>query len=112
MSSVQMHKEKRSMHEVGSAIARIRTIVLALACALIGGLGLFAMTAWLLIKGGPNVGEPLQLLGQYFIGYSVTWRGSLVGFLYGALLYGVIGWAVGKIYNGIVGIRFRTARDD
>jgi hypothetical protein len=65
------------------------------------------MTAWLLIKGGPQVGAHLQLLGHYFIGYSVTWKGSLVGLFYGALVGGVVGWSIGTIYNGIVAIRQR-----
>jgi hypothetical protein len=65
------------------------------------------MTAWLLIKGGPHVGAHLQLLGHYFVGYSVTWQGSLVGFFYGALVGGVVGWSIGTIYNGVVVIRQR-----
>lgn len=84
---------------------RVQSGVLAVVGALIGGTTLFVMTAWLLLKGGPQVGEHLQLLGQYFIGYAVTWRGSLVGFCYGALTGGIAGWAVGMIYNRIVSLR-------
>jgi len=86
-------------------VIRIQAGVLALVGALIGGIGLFVMTAWLLVRGGPQVGTHLQLLGQYFVGYSVTWAGSLVGVFYGALTGGLVGWAVGTIYNGIVGLR-------
>jgi hypothetical protein len=93
--------------EVSRAIVKIQAGVLAFVCAMIGGIGLFVMTAWLLIKGGPRVGQHLQLLGQYFPGYSVTWKGSLIGFFYGAIVGGVVGWTIGKIYNGIVGIRQR-----
>ena len=92
---------------VNQAVVRLQTGVLTIVCALLGGVGLFVMTAWLLIKGGPQVGTHLQLLGQYFIGYSVTWQGSLVGFFYGALVGGVVGWSIGTIYNGIVAIRQR-----
>lgn len=98
-------KEGRATGEVRRVVGRIQAGVLAVVGALLGGIGLFVMTLWLLIKGGPQVGAHLQLLGQYFIGYSVTWRGSLVGLLYGALSGGIVGWAVGTIYNGIVGIR-------
>lgn len=100
-----MKTERKRRDELSRAVARIHTIVLSLVFALIGGLLVFVMTAWLLIKGGPNVGAHLQLLGQYFIGYSVTWAGSLVGFCYGALTGGIIGFAIGKIYNYIVRIR-------
>lgn len=80
--------------------------ILALVFALIFGLGLFVMTAWLIIKGGDNVGSHLQLLNNFFIGYSVTWKGSLVGFFYGALVGAIIGWTIGKVYNRIVKLRF------
>jgi hypothetical protein len=93
--------------EVRQAAVRLQTGVLTIVCALLGGVGLFVMTAWLLIKGGPQVGAHLQLLGHYFIGYSVTWKGSLVGLFYGALVGGVVGWSIGTIYNGIVAIRQR-----
>ncbi len=101
----QMTKRHAETDEVSQAVARIQAGVLALVCALIGGVGLFAMTVWLLIKGGPQVGAHLQLLGQYFIGYSVTWKGSLVGLFYGALTGGIVGWAIGTVYNRIIGIR-------
>ena len=91
--------------EISRAVARIRTVALALVCAMIGGGGLFLMTAWLLIKGGPHVGQHLQLLSQYFIGYSVTWWGSVVGLFYGAVVGGIIGWSVSTIYNAVVGVR-------
>ena len=72
-----------------------------------GGMGLFLMTTWLIIKGGPHVGQHLQLLSNYFIGYSVTWWGSIAGLFYGALSGAVIGLAVGTIYNKIVNLRQR-----
>jgi hypothetical protein len=102
-----MVRTRHEIDEVSRAVARIQTGVLALTSALIGGIGLFVITAWLLIKGGPRVGEHLQLLGQYFVGYSVTWKGSVVGLLYGALIGGVVGWAIGAIYNWIVSLRYR-----
>lgn len=107
MVSIRMYRRDYRADEISKAIMRIQTGGLTVACALIGGLGLFAMTAWLLIKGGPQVGAHLRLLAQYFIGYSVTWPGSLVGFFYGALLGGLIGGSVSKIYNAIVGFRSR-----
>jgi len=103
-----MAQQSKREAEISQAIARIRTNALAVVCAIMGGLGLFVMTAWLLIKDGPHVGEHLQLLSNYFIGYSVTWWGSVVGLFYGALCGGVIGWAVGMIYNKVVERRERA----
>lgn len=93
------------MKTVSRAVVRIQSSVLALVGALIGGIGLFGMTVWLLVKDGPNVGAHLQLLGNYFIGYSVTWYGSLLGLFYGALTGGIIGWVIGAIYNRIAQFR-------
>ena len=91
--------------EIHRTIVRIQASVLALVGALIGGSGIFLMTVWLLLKGGPRIGPHLQLLGQYFIGYSVTWTGSLVGLFYGAVTGGVLGWLVAQIYNWVAQIR-------
>jgi hypothetical protein len=93
-------------NELSQAVARIQAGVMALVFGLIGGLGIFLMTVWLLIKGGQNVGRHLNLLGQFFIGYSVSWTGSIIGLFYGVLVGGAIGWAIGKIYNRIVALRF------
>jgi hypothetical protein len=96
---------KNENEELSRVVIRIQAGVLAVVCALIGGIGLFGMTVWLLIKGGESVGMHLKLLGNYFIGYTVTWTGSLIGFLYGALFGGLVGWIIGKIYNAVAGFR-------
>ena len=100
-----MARMNKEVDELGKAVARIQTKVLALVFAMIAGLGLFLMTVWLLIKGGQGVGVHLNLLGQYFIGYSVTWKGSILGFCYGAFIGGIVGWAIGTIYNRIISMR-------
>lgn len=102
---MQREREPDDTLAVSRAIVRIHAGVLALVCAIIGSLGLFTMTVWLLIKGGPYVGLHLQLLNQYFPGYSVTWTGSAVGFAYGALAGGILGWLIGAVYNGVVWLR-------
>ena len=102
MAEVQPDPQYRRSRDVRRAISSIQAGVLALVCAVMCGTGLFVMTAWLLIKGGENVGSHLQLLRYYFIGYSVSWPGSVVGFFYGALLGGMVGWTVGKIYNTVI----------
>ena len=100
-----MNREHDQARELTRAVARLHAAVLAAVCACVGGAAIFAMTAWLLVKGGPNVGAHLQLLSQYFYGYSVTWRGSLVGLAYGAVVGGVVGWVMGAVYNLVAGLR-------
>lgn len=67
--------------------------MLGLALGIVFGLAIFIVTNWLVIKGGPIgperkkiIGPHLQLLGQFFIGYKVSFTGSLIGFLYGFAL--------------------------
>jgi len=101
-----MSENKNRTNELSRAVARIHAAVLALVFGLIGGSGLFLMTVWLILKGGSTVGPHLGLLGNFFPGYSVTWVGSIFGFFWGALSGALIGWAIGKVYNRIVRIRF------
>ncbi|KPK00657.1 MAG: hypothetical protein AMJ60_00490 [Desulfobacterales bacterium SG8_35] len=79
--------------------------VVGLAFGLILGLGIFVATNWLVIKGGERVGPHLILLSQYFIGYKVTFLGSLIGAAYGFALGTSCGALMGWIYNKIVAFR-------
>ena len=88
---------KKTTHKI--FLIQIRTF--AIAVSLIGGACLFLMTAWLLIKGGENTGQHLTLLNQYFWGYSVTWPGAFIGFLYGAFVSAIAGFLIGYLYNRI-----------
>lgn len=86
------------MHE---AVARMRAGIMAVVFGIVGGTGLFLATAWLLVRDGENVGRTLGLLRHYFPGYSVTWPGTLVGFVYGALVGAVVGWITARVYNRV-----------
>jgi hypothetical protein len=100
-----MTRQSDETLEVSRAVEHIHRGALALVCALIGGIGLFAMTAWLVIKDGTPVGPHLGLLSQYVPGYSVTWGGSLAGLFYGAVVGGIGGWLIAAVYSGVA--RFR-----
>jgi len=84
---------------ISRTLARLRAGIVATVTAMVAGFGLFAATLWLVIKGGPNVGQNLGLLRAYYPGYSVTWSGSFLGLLYGALTGAVLGWSVAWLYN-------------
>jgi hypothetical protein len=92
----------RETDKIASAVLRLNVKILGVTLALLLGLAVFIATNWLIIKGGEPVGPHLQLLSQYFIGYRVTFWGSLIGFAYGFALGGVFGVLLGWIYNGIV----------
>lgn len=95
-----------------SAIFRMNSNVFGLVAGLLFGSAIFVVTNWLLIKGGHVnaqgeyvVGPHLQLLSQFFIGYRVSFFGSLIGFVYGFAVGTIAGSAVGWIYNKIVEFR-------
>jgi hypothetical protein len=73
-----------------------------IAIGLLLGVGLFLATAILVIKGGPNPGPHLGLVRIYFPGYSVTWIGSVIGFVYAFVVGYAIGRTVATIYNRLV----------
>ena len=104
--------EKEQDLELLKATMRMNAKVFGLVLGLLFGIAIFVATNWLIIKGGePNeagqvvIGPHLALLGQYFIGYRVTFLGSLVGFAYAFVVGAVTGWLLSLIYNRVAGIR-------
>jgi hypothetical protein len=100
---------ERDLDLLAAAVARLRAGVMALVFAFFGGVGLFVATVWLLVRGGRNVGEHLKLLGNYFPGYSVSWPGSVIGLVYGALTGAVVGASLAWIYNRLA--HWRSQRE-
>ena len=86
-------------------VLRLNALATGLTTGLTAGAGLFLATNWLVLKGGPVVGPHLALLGEFFVGYRVTFAGSLVGFAYAAVVGFVTGYGVGWLYNRLVGWR-------
>ena len=94
------------------AVVRLNATSLGLILGLLIGLAIFLATNWLVIKGGPVtrsgkeiVGPHLQLLSQFFIGYKVSFLGSIIGFLYGFAIGTLGGALIGWIYNRIVDLK-------
>ncbi len=86
-------------------LVRLNAVVQGAAVGAITGLGVFLATVWLLLKGGEFIGPHLALLGQYFVGYSVSWSGSIVGLLWGFAVGFAVGGSVSMIYNRIAASR-------
>lgn len=70
-----------------------------IAIGLLLGLGLMLATAILVLKGGPNPGPHLGLVRIYFPGYSVTWVGSVIGFVYAFVVGYAVGRTIATLYN-------------
>jgi uncharacterized RDD family membrane protein YckC len=84
------------------ALARASEQGWGIAIGLAMGLGLWIATIMLVVKGGPDPGRHLVLLGIYFPGYSVTWLGSFVGFVYAFVVGYGVGRTVATIYNRLL----------
>ena len=99
--------ERSAEEKLFSGVLWLNAGVLGLTLGMLCGLGLFLATNWLVIKGGKQVGPHLALLSQYFIGYRVSFLGSLIGFFYGFAVGTLSGSLIGWIYNRIVALRRR-----
>lgn len=98
----KVSKASESDKVIIEAFAKLDKIALGLAVGAVAGLGVFAATVFLLIKGGTVVGPNLALLGQFFIGYTVSLRGAFVGLVYGFVFGFILGWLIGFLRNSLL----------
>lgn len=96
------HEEFTPEKVVLTRLMRLNATVQGIVTGLLLGGGLFLATNWLVVKGGERVGPHLSLLGQYLIGYRVTFLGSLIGLGYGLVLGFLAGYLVATVYNWLV----------
>ncbi len=99
-------EEKKLEEIILTRLVRLNAKIHGLVTGIVLGLGLFLATNWLVLKGGKSVGRHLSLLGQFFIGYRVSFLGSFIGFFYGFLCGYIIGYSIAWMYN-----RFADLRD-
>jgi hypothetical protein len=105
-----MADEEKALEKVVlTRLLRLNATVQGVVTGIIAGLGIFIATNWLLLKAeeGEVVGPHLSLLGQFFIGYEVSFLGSLIGFAYAFVSGFIIGYLLATIYNWTVDLRQR-----
>jgi len=95
--------KEKEQEQLEAAIRRLNVRAWGITLGLLCGGGLLLATLILVIKGGPNVGQHLELLRVYFPGYRVTVLGSFVGFVYGFVVGYAVGRFAGSAYNRLVG---------
>ncbi len=91
------------------AFAPLHRSALGIASGVVLGGLLAAATAVLVIEGGypePNLG----LLAPFFRGYSITWPGVLIGFVWGWIAGFVLGWGFALARNAAVWIWLAVIR--
>lgn len=86
-------------------IVRINAKINGIVVGIFLGLAIFLATNWLILRGGERLGPHLALLNQFFIGYDVTFVGSLVGFAYGFVTGFALGYCAASLYNWIMDLR-------
>jgi cell shape-determining protein MreD len=72
----------------------------ALAAGMLWGFLLFSLT---LLEAGRGVGHTLGALSAVYLGYSVTYLGSVAGLVYGFVSGALMGAAFGWLYNRFAG---------
>ncbi len=92
------------------AFAKMDKLAFATAVGSVCGLGIFISTLWLIIKGDQTLALGLQLLGQYFAGYTVTVQGAFIGTGYGFLWGFIFGWLFAYLRNLCLGFFIYRAR--
>lgn len=95
--SVEVLKEA-----VEKALLKLDRLAFGISVGTVSGLFLFLATLILVLKGGAVVGPTMQLLSEFFPGYTVTLQGSLVGLVYGLAAGFVGGWSFAFARNAIV----------
>ena len=83
------------------AFAPIQRRALGIAAGVVLGGFLSAVTLISMLRGRQSA-HALGLLSQFFWGYSVSWSGIFVGYLWGFALGFIAGWALALLRNAMV----------
>src|SRR5262245_56592288 len=105
MSGISAREKGAVEQVVVTRLLRVSAVVHGIVTGLVLGLAIFVATNWLVLKGGRVVGPHLALLGQFFIGYRVTFLGSFIGLGYGFVLGFLLGYGVAWLYNRLLAWR-------
>jgi hypothetical protein len=89
---------------LGGKFARLDKLGFATALGSVSGFLVFLATIWLIIQGGEVVGPNMQLLAQYFYGYTVTVKGAFIGMIYSFFWTFLFGWLFAYLRNFFLGL--------
>ena len=92
------------------AFSRMDKLGFATALGSVSGLLIFFATLFLLIKGGEVVGPNMQLLNQYFSGYSLTIKGAFIGMAHSFFWGFSFGWLFAYLRNLSLGFIIYCAK--
>src|SRR5215472_17012693 len=92
------------------AFAPLHKSAMGVACGVVLGGLVFLATGVLLLKGGEVVGPNLGLLSEFFLGYTVSWRGAIIGLLWGFAAGFLLGWGFALLRNLFIWIWLTLVR--
>jgi hypothetical protein len=84
------------------AFARIHPVAMGVALGIPAGAVMSFITAVVLLHAHTPLSPDLTLFAQFFIGYSVTWSGAFVGFLWAFAVGFAAGWISAVLRNLII----------
>ena len=90
-------------------MSRFNVRAFAITTGLVWGLGLFAITWWIIAFDGQSPGDP-TFIGKIYRGYEVTAIGSLIGLAW-AFVDGLIGGAIFAWLYNLVAAKSGKATD-
>lgn len=93
---------------IRKTFVRLNGHILGFVLGVIGASIIFVATNWLVLKGGAVVGPHMGLLDQFLLGYSVSFKGSLVGAAYLFVIGYISGLFVAAVYNWANSFRSRN----
>lgn len=92
------------------AFAKLDKNALGVAVGILIGSMVFVATILLLLIGGDPIGPNMALLGQFFVGYTVSASGAIVGLLYGFFAGFVLGWLTALLRNFLIDSYLRIVK--
>jgi len=95
----------RPTGDLPAAVLWLHGPSLGIAIGVIGALGLFATTAWLVVRGTAAASVHARLLAEVLPGYSVSLVGGVVGAVEFSLVLYVVCVGFAFVYNRIVALR-------
>lgn len=102
--------EREMLPSLHLAFARLHKAAFGAATGVAGAVVMGLLTVVCLVSPRAR-GFPLELLNEYFAGYTVSWGGVFVGMLWGFLVAFVAGWFVAFCRNlalAIIAFAIRT----
>jgi hypothetical protein len=108
-AGAEPHKNQIVASPLLLAFAPIHRRALGVACGLVLG-GLLSIATLILVLQRHDRALNLNLLGQFFRGYSVSWQGIFVGFVWGIVVGFIFGWSLAFIRDAVAWIWLTVIR--